>query len=72
MNLVSAGNGSADLFALPIDIGFHAIPAIVLSFDLFLLSPPWTITALPAMGVSTGIAFGYWFWVELCFQQNGW
>ncbi|KAE8356664.1 FAR-17a/AIG1-like protein-domain-containing protein [Aspergillus coremiiformis] len=54
------------------DITFHAIPAIVLLIDLFLLSPPWTITVLPALGLSSTIAFGYWFWIERCFSYNGW
>lgn len=55
-----------------LDISMHAVPAIVLLIDLLLLSPPWTITVLPALGLSGGIAFGYWFWVERCFQHNGW
>lgn len=54
------------------DVGFHAVPALMLSIDLLFLSPPWTITALPAMGVSSILAFSYWFWVELCYQHNGW
>lgn len=39
--------------------------------DLLFLSPPWTITALPSLGLSGIIAFGYWFWVEHCFSYNG-
>ncbi|GLA94901.1 hypothetical protein AtubIFM57143_001896 [Aspergillus tubingensis] len=54
------------------DVGFHAIPSIVLLIDLLLLSPPWTITVLPALALSSTIAFGYWFWIERCFQYNGW
>ncbi|KAJ5133032.1 FAR-17a/AIG1-like protein [Penicillium atrosanguineum] len=54
------------------DISFHAIPSIVMLVDLLLLSPPWTITALPSLGLSGAIAFGYWFWVEKCFSYNGW
>ncbi|GCB26610.1 UPF0641 membrane protein PJ4664.05 [Aspergillus awamori] len=54
------------------DIGFHAVPSIVLLIDLLLLSPPWTITVLPALALSSTIAFGYWFWIERCFQFNGW
>ncbi|PIG83382.1 AMP dependent ligase/synthetase [Aspergillus arachidicola] len=41
------------------DISFHAIPSIVLLIDLFLLSPPWTISILPALGLSSTIAFGF-------------
>jgi len=61
-------------FELPLlpDLGFHAIPSILLVVDLLLLSPPWTITALPAIGLSAAIAFAYWFWIELCYQNNGW
>ncbi|PGH10663.1 hypothetical protein AJ79_05377 [Helicocarpus griseus UAMH5409] len=54
------------------DIGFHAIPAMVLTIDLLYLSPPWSIGALPSMGLASAIAFGYWFWVETCYQYNGW
>ncbi|OAX78079.1 hypothetical protein ACJ72_07615, partial [Emergomyces africanus] len=54
------------------DIGFHAIPAIVLTIDLLYLSPPWSIGALPSIGLASFIAFGYWFWVEKCYQYNGW
>ncbi|KAH8815413.1 FAR-17a/AIG1-like protein [Xylogone sp. PMI_703] len=54
------------------DIGFHAAPAILLTLDLLLFSPPWTIRALPAMGLSSSIAVAYWFWVEHCYRYNGW
>lgn len=53
------------------DFSFHAVPALLLVLDLLFLSPPWTISALPAIGLSTAIAFGYWFWVELCYAHNG-
>lgn len=55
-----------------LDIGFHVIPAILLTIDLLYLSPPWTISALPSMGLATTIAFSYWFWVETCYKYNGW
>ncbi|EAW08529.1 putative integral membrane protein [Aspergillus clavatus NRRL 1] len=54
------------------DIGFHAVPSMVLLIDLLFLSPPWTITILPALGLSSAIAFGYWFWIERCYKHNGW
>ncbi|KAF2429844.1 integral membrane protein [Tothia fuscella] len=54
-----------------IDWGFHVIPACALTLDLLLFSPPWTITWIPAVGVSSFIAFGYWFWIEKCFGVNG-
>jgi len=54
------------------DIGFHAMPAIMMSLDLLLLSPPWTIMAYPAMVLSMILAFLYWGWVEYCFSKNGW
>lgn len=53
-------------------MGFHAVPSILLVVDLLFLSPPWTITVVPAMGISSVLAFGYWFWVELCYSHNGW
>ncbi|OQE89475.1 hypothetical protein PENNAL_c0014G10158 [Penicillium nalgiovense] len=61
-----------DLFIpMHADISFHATPSVVMLIDLLLLSPPWTITVLPALGLSGTIAFGYWFWIEQCFSQNG-
>lgn len=61
-------------FQLPlhIDVGFHLYPALFLTLDLVLLSPPWTIPAYGVMAISTGLAFSYWYWVELCFSHNGW
>ncbi|KAF2133946.1 hypothetical protein P153DRAFT_101364 [Dothidotthia symphoricarpi CBS 119687] len=62
---------------LPTDIGFHLVPAVVLSLDAVLLSPPWptspvnTQAPLLTLGLSTGIAFGYWWWIELCYSHNG-
>jgi hypothetical protein len=53
------------------DVGFHAVPSILLTIDLLLLSPPWTIHALPAMGLSSVLAVTYWAWVERCYQFNG-
>lgn len=54
------------------DIGFHLMPAIFLMVDLLFFSPPWTIDAFPAMGLSSALAFGYWAWVEHCYKHNGW
>jgi len=45
---------------LPADISFHALPAIALTLDLLLLSPPWNMSATGAMGLSTLLAFSYW------------
>jgi hypothetical protein len=53
------------------DVGFHAMPSILLVIDLLFLSPPWTIHAIPAMGLSSTIAVGYWAWVEQCYRHNG-
>ncbi|KAL8797614.1 MAG: hypothetical protein Q9182_007177 [Xanthomendoza sp. 2 TL-2023] len=54
------------------DISFHAVPAIVLTIDYLLLSPPWTIQFRQALALSTALAFAYWFWVEQCYRHNGW
>jgi hypothetical protein len=43
----------------------------VLIIDVLFFSPPWTIAALPAIGISSSIAIGYWFWVEECYKNNG-
>lgn len=61
-------------FQLPLlaDISFHAVPAIVLTIDYLLLSPPWTISFRQALSFSTAFAFTYWFWVEQCYRHNGW
>ncbi|KAH6998091.1 FAR-17a/AIG1-like protein [Ilyonectria sp. MPI-CAGE-AT-0026] len=54
------------------DVGFHLAPAVFLTLDLILFSPPWTISAYGTMTLSTVLAFAYWYWVELCFSHNGW
>ncbi|KAI4106818.1 MAG: hypothetical protein LQ345_007170, partial [Seirophora villosa] len=54
------------------DIGFHAAPAVLLTIDYLLFSPPWTISFRQALGLSTALAFAYWFWVEQCYSHNGW
>ncbi|KAF1354877.1 FAR-17a/AIG1-like protein [Delphinella strobiligena] len=54
------------------DFSFHAMPAIMLAIDLLFFSPPYAVGVLPAFGLSSIIAVGYWFWVELCFTHNGW
>lgn len=54
------------------DVGFHAAPAILLTADLLLLSPPWTIKPIAAMGISGAMAASYWLWVEVCHAHNGW
>lgn len=54
------------------DFGFHGMPAIMLSLDLLLLSPPWAIKSYSAMAVSLTLAFAYWGWIEFCFSKNGW
>jgi hypothetical protein len=53
------------------DIGFHIVPSVAILADILFFSPPWTITVVPALGLSSLIALGYWFWVDICYQQNG-
>lgn len=53
------------------DVSFHLAPSVLLLVDILLLSPPWTITAVPAVVLSVAIAFAYWFWIELCYSYNG-
>ncbi|EFQ26225.1 integral membrane protein [Colletotrichum graminicola] len=60
-----------ELHWLP-DVGFHLVPAVVLTLDLVLFSPPWTIRAYSAMSISMAFAFLYWGWVEFCYSKNGW
>lgn len=53
-------------------MSLHAVPAVLLVVDLLFLSPPWTIGVLPALGISSVLAGGYWVWVEECYRHNGW
>ncbi|EUC43070.1 hypothetical protein COCMIDRAFT_101766 [Bipolaris oryzae ATCC 44560] len=59
------------------DIGFHLMPAIVLTVDYLLLSPPWPTTPMNesapmiTLALSTIVAFSYWIWIEICYSQNG-
>ncbi|KAL9597400.1 MAG: hypothetical protein Q9219_005153 [cf. Caloplaca sp. 3 TL-2023] len=54
------------------DIGFHAVPALVLTVDYLLLSPPWKITFRQSVILSIAFAVAYWLWVEQCYRHNGW
>jgi hypothetical protein len=60
------------------DLNFHLFPSLLLVIDAVFLSPPWpTVPVNPnapliMLTVSTGIAFTYWFWIELCYSRNGW
>lgn len=60
----------APILLLRDDFSFHLIPALSLVLDLLFFSPPYTIAALPALGLSACIAFGYWFWIEQCYAYN--
>lgn len=51
-------------------MGFHVIPAVSLTLDLLFFSPPYTIAAAPAFILAVILAFGYWFWIELCYSYN--
>ncbi|KAK3697198.1 hypothetical protein LTR37_017599 [Vermiconidia calcicola] len=55
---------------LSADLSFHAVPSLTLVIDLLFFSPPYTIAFLPALALSGFIAFGYWFWIERCYQVN--
>lgn len=52
------------------DLSFHAVPSLTLVIDLLFFSPPYAIAFVPALALSIFIAFGYWFWIERCFQFN--
>ena len=59
------------------DLGFHLVPAVVLTLDTILLSPPWPSmptdpqAPLIMLVTPTAIAFAYWWWIELCYSHNG-
>ncbi|KAI9693636.1 MAG: hypothetical protein M1822_002907 [Bathelium mastoideum] len=61
----------APRLAFGTDLSFHFFPAALLGVDLLLLSPPYTIAALPSIALSSLIAVAYWFWVEACYAHNG-
>jgi FAR-17a/AIG1-like protein len=59
---------------LNVDLSFHLAPAVFLLVDLLFFSPPWAIGFVPALGLSTVIAVGYWGWIEgecLCVLVRG-
>jgi len=51
------------------DLGFHLVPAVVLTLDYVLLSPPWPTTPMNesapmiTLALSTVVAFTYWTWI---------
>jgi hypothetical protein len=59
------------------DLTFHFFPALFLTIDTLLLSPPWPSTPmnpqapLISLALSTAIAFAYWWWIEVCYSHNG-
>ena len=61
----------AEELPFSIDFSFHAAPAIALVLDLLFFSPPYTVGALPALGLSGTIAVAYFFWIDLCYKHNG-
>ncbi|RKF73591.1 UPF0641 membrane protein [Golovinomyces cichoracearum] len=65
--LVSPGT----YISLSADIGLHAMPAILLTLDFFLFSPPWTIGISQAAAISSAVGASYWIFLEHCFSQNG-
>ena len=69
-NLIYPPEMKGGLPLLP-DIGFHLAPAVLLTVDLLLFSPPWKIRLQEALILSLCIAFCYWAWVEYCFSYNG-
>ena len=56
---------------LPVDLSFHLLPTLFLLVDALLLSPPWKIRPLAALGLSATLAVAYWIWVEICHEENG-
>lgn len=51
------------------DVAFHLVPAVVLTIDSLLLSPPWPTTPMNesapmlTLAISTMTAFSYWTWI---------
>lgn len=54
------------------DLGFHAVPAIMLVLDFVFLSPSWMITGREALAISSGLFLSYWVWLEYCYSFNKW
>ena len=59
------------MLPLTADLGFHLAPTLFLLTDFLFLSPPWTITVVPSVVLSSSIALTYWIWIERCFGRNG-
>lgn len=55
-----------------IDLGFHAVPSVLMTMDYVLFSPPWRITLRGSLVLTTSIALAYWYWIEVCYKHNGW
>ncbi|KAK8175686.1 putative integral membrane protein [Phyllosticta citrichinensis] len=53
-----------------VDHSFHTFPTLLCLLDLLLLSPPWTLTFIPSLGLAGALAAAYWFWVEACAAHN--
>jgi hypothetical protein len=59
------------------DLTFHFFPALFLTIDALLLSPPWPSSPmneqapLITLVSSTAVAFLYWWWIEVCYSYNG-
>ena len=68
--VVKSYDSKAPPLPLSADLSFHAVPALTLVLDLLFFSPPYAIASLPALALSGCIAFGYWFWIERCYQFN--
>ena len=62
-----------DLDRTPIwaDCSFHLAPAIFLSIDFLFFSPPSETALAMSVGQFTSLGLAYYFWVEWCYQRNG-
>ena len=63
----------ADLDRTPLwaDCSFHLAPAIFLSIDFLLFSPPSQTALAMSVAQFTSLGVAYYFWVEWCYQRNG-
>ncbi|KAK9456622.1 FAR-17a/AIG1-like protein [Dipodascopsis uninucleata] len=58
------------LLPLRIDLCLHMFPAIILSCDYLLFSPPWATSGIGVLGLYSLIGTGYWFWIHHTFAVN--
>jgi hypothetical protein len=53
------------------NLGFHAVPAVMLILDM-LAGPTWMINTRAIIILDAAFFFLYWMWLEYCYSHNKW